>query len=77
MILILNLAGVNQEPEIRKVINKYAKYCKVKSRNVTSRKCNLIFEVRVKEEYELVQEMSALEGVESVSLVSHDGEVTF
>lgn len=29
------------------------------------------------EEYELVQAVSALEDVQSVSLVSHDGEVTY
>lgn len=77
MILIMNLKDAELEPEIIDIVKKYSKYYKVKSRNISSLKCNLIFEVRVKEEYEMIREVSALKGMESVSLVSHDGEVTF
>lgn len=77
MILILNLKDLGKEPEIMNVVKKYSRYFKVKSRNVSSVKCNLIVEVRVKEEYEMVQEIAGMEGIDSVSLVSHDGEVTF
>lgn len=77
MILVTNLKNAKSEPEIIHVIEKYAKYYKIKSRNISSARCNLILEVRLKEEYELIQELSALGEVESVSLVSHDGEVTF
>ena len=77
MILIMNLKDSKKEPEMINTVKKYSKYYKVKSRNVSSEKCNLIVEVRVKEEYEMVQEISGLEGITNVSLVSHDGEVTF
>lgn len=77
MILIMNLKDTKKEPAIIGEVKKYSRYYKVKSRNVSPLKCNLIVEVRVREEYEMVQAISALEGVESVSLVSHDGEVTF
>ncbi len=77
MILIMNLKDAKKEPAIIDEVKKYSRYYKVKSRNVSPLKCNLIIEVRVREEYEMVQAISALEGVESVSLVSHDGEVTF
>lgn len=77
MILILNLKDSVKEPEIIKVVKKYSKFYKVKSRNISSVKCNLIVEVRVREEYEMVQEISGMDGIASVSLVSHDGEVTF
>ena len=77
MILILNLKDSQKEPEIINIVKKYSKYYKIKSRNVGFEKCNLIVEVRVKEEYEMVQEISGLEGIINVSLVSHDGEVTF
>lgn len=77
MILILNLKDLGKEPEIMNVVKKYSRYFKVKSRNVSSVKCNLIVEVRVKEEYEMIQEIAGMEGIDSVSLVSHDGEVTF
>ena len=77
MILIMNLKDLGKEPEIINAVKKYSKYYKVKSRNVSLEKCNLIVEVRVKEEYEMVQELSGFEGITNVSLVSHDGEVTF
>lgn len=77
MILIMNLKDSKKEPEMMETIKKYSKSYKVKSRNLSAEKCNLVVEVRVKEEYEMVQAVSGLDGMESVSLISHDGEVTF
>ena len=77
MILVLNMQDAKNEEQITEVVKKYSKYYKVKSRNVSPAKCNLIVEVRVKEEAEMVQEISSLAGIDSVSLISHDGEVTF
>lgn len=77
MILVANLQDLEKEPLLMEKISEYCKYHKVKSRNITSGKCNLVVEVRVLREYEMMQALQKLEGVESVSLVSHDGEVTF
>lgn len=77
MILIVNLADGKREPELMKVINEFSGYKKIKSRNLTGGRCNLILEIRIKQDYEMTQRISELEGVEKVSLVSHDGEVTF
>ncbi len=77
MILIVNLEDVAKEPELLEVVKKYVGYQKVKSRTFTQNRANLILEVRIKKEYEMMQAVSQLEGVEKVSLVSHDGEVTF
>lgn len=77
MILVLNMQDAKTEEQMIDVVKKYSKYYKVKSRNVSPTKCNLIVEVRVKEEAEMVQEISSLDGIDSVSLISHDGEVTF
>lgn len=77
MILIVDLDDSKKEPELVKIVNQYSGYHKVKSRNLLKERCNLIMEVRIKKEYELVQAVSALDGVMKVSLVSHDGEVTF
>ena len=38
---------------------------------------NLVLELRIKEEYELLKEINEMEVVGNVSLLSHDGEVTF
>ena len=77
LILIANLEDSGQEPELIHKVGEYCKYYKVKSRNIMADKCNMVIEVRVREEYEMVQAIKGLQGVESVSLVSHDGEVTF
>ena len=59
------------------VVKKYSKYYRVKSRTLSMGRMDLIVEVRVREEAALVKEASALEGMDSVSLLSHDGETTY
>lgn len=77
MILVVNLAEGKLEPDLMKKVGEFCKYYKVKSRNIALGKCNLVIEVRSAKEYDMVQAIEGLEGVESVSLISHDGEVTF
>ena len=77
MILVANLKDAAREPELMEKVEEFCKYCKVKSRNITGEHCNLIVEVRASKEYEMTQAISKMEGIENVSLVSHDGEVTF
>lgn len=77
MILVANLESLKREPGFMDAVGKYCRYYKVKSRNISEGRCNLVLEVRVREEYEMMRELETLEGIQSVSLVSHDGEVTF
>ena len=77
MILVANLKDAAREPELMEKVEEFCKYYKVKSRNITGEHCNLIVEVRASKEYEMTQAISKMEGIENVSLVSHDGEVTF
>ena len=77
MILVANLDKSQRELSLMEKVGEHCKYYKVKSRNLSSGRCNLVIEVRVSREYEMMQAIEGLEGVESVSLVSHDGEVTF
>ena len=50
---------------------------KVKSRNLSKGRLDLVIELKVKEESALVSEVAALDGMLSASMISHDGEVTF
>lgn len=77
MILVANLNNSKEEPAFTQKVGEYCKYYKIKSRNLAMGQCNLVMEVRAAKEYEMMQELEKLSGVESVSLVSHDGEVTF
>ena len=77
MILVVNAEDGKVEQQLSAIIRKYARYFHVKSRNLTSGSADIVIELRTNHGYELVQEVMATEGVCSVSLLSHDGEVTF
>lgn len=77
MLLVINSEQLDAEKEILDTIQKYSKVCKVKSRNVQSNREDMIIELRVKEELELIKAVQKIEAVTYVSLLSHDGEVTF
>ena len=65
------------EDAVMEAVKKYSHLCRVKSRNISNGREDMILELRVKEEKKLVEEVSAVSGVEYVSLLAHDGEVTF
>ena len=77
MILVVNAVELNAEQEILEVVRRYAKHHTVKSRNLTRSSLDLIIELRVSEGSELMQTLMQLDSVETASLMSHDGEVTF
>ena len=77
MILVVNMEEAKLELELVEKIKEYCKYFKIKSRNLRENNCNLVIEVRVKEEFALLQEVKEIQGIKNVSLVSHDGEATF
>jgi uncharacterized membrane protein YhiD involved in acid resistance len=77
MILVVDMKTSEGEPELLKTVAEYCRYFKVKSRNIMTDRCNMVIEVRVKEEYQMIQTIRNLQEIESVSLVSHDGEVTY
>ena len=82
-ILVLDMLPVgkapmmNGEKAVLDVVGKYARYYKVKSRNLSKGRLDLVIELKVKEESALVSEVAALDGMLSASMISHDGEVTF
>ena len=77
MMLVVNSSEMNGEKAVLDVVGKYARYYKVKSRNLTKGRLDLVIELKVKEESALVSEVAALDGMISASMISHDGEVTF
>ena len=77
MMLLVNSSEMNGEKAVLDVVGKYARYYKVKSRNLSKGRLDLVIELKVKEESALVSEVAALDGMLSASMISHDGEVTF
>ena len=76
MMLVVNSSEMNGEKAVLDVVGKYARYYKVKSRNLSKGRLDLVIELKVKEESALVSEVAALDGMLSASMISHDGEVT-
>ena len=77
MILVINSSDINGEKTIMEEVGKYAKHTNVKSRNLTDDGLNMIIELRSDKYSELVLSVKSLQIVRSVSLLAHDGEVTF
>ena len=78
MLLIINTSDKAGEKAILENVRKYTKNYKVKSHNITDRGLDMIVELRVKKDCEsLIQEVQALNGVISASLLLHEGEATY
>ena len=77
-ILVINAeSGKKVNQTIDGIMKKYCSAYTEKSRNITDGKLDLVFELRVQGGIEMVEELSAQKDVYSVSLLKHDGEVTF
>ena len=77
VVLVVNSSRMDGEGAVLEVVGKYAKSYKVKSRNLSKGRLDMVVELRVKDESGLVKETAELEGMISASLIAHDGEVTF
>ncbi len=75
-LLIVNADGIDAEPEIKAVIDKYTKRSRIKSRNVSKDSLDLIVDIKTSNEQELLKEIMELKGVFGASVMAHDGEVT-
>ena len=69
-------AGSPLEERIMDAVSKYSRYATVKTTRLTGDTIDMVIELRVKDGISLTRALSSLRGVDSVSLLSHDGEVT-
>ena len=78
MILVINAENDKETNKaIRQIVRKYSRYYTEKSRNISGGQLNLVIELGVNAGDELTADLSSLRSIHSVSLLSHDGEVTF
>lgn len=78
MILVINARNDKETNKaIRQIVRRHSSFFSEKSRNISGGQLNLVIELAVKSGAELTGELSALNTVNSVSLLAHDGEVTF
>ena len=73
MLLIVNSNDINIESLIMSKVKEHSKYSTIKSRNMTQNNLDLVIELRTDSASKFLQEITALNGVVSASLLS-DGE---
>ncbi len=76
MILIVNAAEDTDDAILAKIRENTSSYTE-KSRVLTDETLELVYELRTKDVPALSKSLSSIEGVSSVSVLSHDGEVSF
>ena len=73
-ILFVSSSDKQIESKLSEIIGKDTISNRVKSRNVTGRGIDFVYEVRVSNPETLINDIDALEGINSVSLIEHEGE---
>lgn len=74
-VLVIQASAKDIEDVIVENIAQYAKYYKVKSKNISQEGLNMVVEIKAKEDSVLLQSLSDMEAVEYVSLLDYDGEI--
>ena len=74
-LIVVSTENCDKETEIMAVIKKYAPKATLKSRSVTFSGMELIMELQVKQPAEISNEINKIEGVVSVNILTHSGEM--
>lgn len=77
VLLVVSGSAGMREAELMACVKEFCPKFKIRSRYVTQKGTEWILEVRIKDEAALVQRVAAVNGVLSLNLLSHDGEVRF
>lgn len=76
-ILVVSAENESIESQLLEITKKYAKTVKIRSRNINNRGVEWIFEMKTRNEGDLIQNVSKIEYVTSAHLMTHDGDVRF
>lgn len=77
VLLLVNAQDGAREQEIMETVGRFCKVFSVKSRALDMERLDLVVEIRTADEQGLAAAVLKLEGINTVSIVAHDGEVTF
>jgi len=76
LLVVSGKPGMN-EKDLLACVKEFCRHTKIRSRNITQNGTEWILEVQVKDGNALAERVAALDGVYSLNLLSHDGEVRF
>lgn len=77
LLLLVNGRSTKLQEELNAVLKSGTSYYKIKSRNVTAAGIDMIIELKTKDEDSLIEKVLAIPMVESATLMTHDGEITY
>ncbi|MGM9660099.1 MAG: DUF4956 domain-containing protein [Faecousia sp.] len=77
LLLLVNGRDSKIQAELNQVLKSNTSSYSIKSRNVTAEGIDLIVELKTKDEETLVEKVLAIPMVESATLMTHDGEITY
>ena len=77
LLLLVNGKDTKIQGELNAVLKSGTSYYKIKSRNVTASGIDMIIELKTKDEDSLIEKVLAIPQVESATLMTHDGEITY
>lgn len=76
-LLIVNSNTYDVEDEVIDIVKQSTKFHKIKSKNITKNKLDIIIEIRTEQEKELMDRLKNINDLDSVSILAHDGETRF
>lgn len=77
LLLLVNGRSTKIQEELNAVLKSGTSCFKIKSRNVTADGIDMIIELKTKDEDSLIEKVLAIPMVESATLMTHDGEITY
>ena len=77
LLLLVNGTDSRIQTELTQVLKAGTSSYKIKSRNLTGTGIDMIIELKTKDEAALVEKVLAIPMVESATLMTHDGEITY
>lgn len=77
VLLLVTTGDIDGEAGIMEIVSKHCKWATVKSRTLTPEQLDLVIEVRAANEAALASAVMSMDRVSTVSVIDHDGEVTF
>lgn len=77
LLLLVNGRDTKLQEALNGVLKSGTSYYKIKSRNVTANGIDMIVELKTKDEDSLLEKVLAIPAVESATLMTHDGEISY
>ena len=76
-LLVVSGTDISAEAELTASIKKCSKLVKIRSRNINQKGVEWLIEVQLQNGAAMVEKISSLQSVQSVHLMTHDGDVRF